>query len=94
MQKARIPVKRRELKAGLLNNLSWVLSTSPKDDIRDGKRSIELAAYLGVRRCLPVVPINLNQPEIVCAAESIPGSVPNYPLLDCRLRTRASRQAM
>ncbi len=27
----------------LLNNLAWVLSTSPDDDVRDGKRSIELA---------------------------------------------------
>lgn len=29
--------------AGLLNNLAWVLATSPKDDIRNGKRSLELA---------------------------------------------------
>ncbi len=29
--------------AGLLNNLAWVLSTSPKDDIRDGKRALEYA---------------------------------------------------
>jgi tetratricopeptide (TPR) repeat protein len=28
---------------GLLNNLAWVLSTSPKDEIRDGKRALELA---------------------------------------------------
>ena len=28
---------------GLLNNFSWVLSTSPKDDLRDGKRALELA---------------------------------------------------
>ena len=27
----------------ILNNLSWVLATSPKDDVRDGKRSIEMA---------------------------------------------------
>ena len=28
---------------GILNNLAWVLSTSPKDEVRDGKRAIELA---------------------------------------------------
>ncbi len=28
--------------SGLLNNLAWVLATSPQDGIRDGKRSIEL----------------------------------------------------
>ena len=28
---------------GLLNNLAWVLSTSPDDDVRDGKRAVELA---------------------------------------------------
>ena len=32
-----------EIKAGLLNNLSWVLSTSPDDEIRDGKKAVELA---------------------------------------------------
>jgi tetratricopeptide (TPR) repeat protein len=26
-----------------LNNLAWVLATSPQDDLRDGRRSIELA---------------------------------------------------
>ncbi|MFO1063164.1 MAG: hypothetical protein U0892_04760 [Pirellulales bacterium] len=34
-------------KAGVLNNLAWVLATSPKDDVRDGKRSVEL----GKRAC-------------------------------------------
>jgi tetratricopeptide (TPR) repeat protein len=29
--------------SGLLNNLAWVLATSPKDEVRDGKRSVELA---------------------------------------------------
>ncbi|MEX0937426.1 MAG: tetratricopeptide repeat protein [Pirellulales bacterium] len=29
--------------SGLLNNLAWVLATSPKDELRDGKRAIELA---------------------------------------------------
>ncbi len=28
--------------SGILNNLAWVLSTSPDDDVRDGKRAIEL----------------------------------------------------
>jgi len=28
---------------GLLNNFAWVLATSPDDNVRDGKRSIELA---------------------------------------------------
>ena len=27
---------------GILNNLAWVLATSPNDDVRNGKRSIEL----------------------------------------------------
>lgn len=27
----------------ILNNLAWVLATSPEDDLRDGKRAIELA---------------------------------------------------
>ena len=29
--------------AGLLNNLAWLLATSPEEDLRDGERSIELA---------------------------------------------------
>ena len=29
--------------SGLLNNLAWVLATSPDDKLRDGKRAIELA---------------------------------------------------
>ncbi|MBN1393522.1 MAG: tetratricopeptide repeat protein [Pirellulales bacterium] len=29
---------------GILNNLAWVLATSPDDKIRDGKRAVELAA--------------------------------------------------
>ena len=28
---------------GILNNLAWVLATSPQDKVRDGKRAIELA---------------------------------------------------
>jgi tetratricopeptide (TPR) repeat protein len=28
---------------GILNNLAWVLATSPMDDVRDGKRAVELA---------------------------------------------------
>jgi tetratricopeptide (TPR) repeat protein len=27
---------------GILNNLAWVLATSPKDEVRDGARSVEL----------------------------------------------------
>lgn len=33
--------------AGILNNLAWVLATSPKDDIRNGKRALEL----GLKAC-------------------------------------------
>ncbi len=29
--------------SGLFNNFAWVLATSPEDNLRDGKRSIELA---------------------------------------------------
>jgi tetratricopeptide (TPR) repeat protein len=29
--------------SGLLNNLAWVLATSPEDELRDGERSLELA---------------------------------------------------
>jgi tetratricopeptide (TPR) repeat protein len=29
---------------GLLNNLAWVLATSPDDELRDGKRAVELAS--------------------------------------------------
>ena len=29
--------------AGIFNNLSWVLATSPNDSVRDGKRAVELA---------------------------------------------------
>ena len=29
--------------SGVLNNLAWLLATSPDDDLRDGKRAIELA---------------------------------------------------
>lgn len=33
--------------SGLLNNLAWVLATSPNDDLRDGERSVEL----GLKAC-------------------------------------------
>ncbi len=33
----------RDEAAGVYNNLSWVLATSPVDSVRDGKRSVELA---------------------------------------------------
>jgi tetratricopeptide (TPR) repeat protein len=29
--------------AGILNNLAWVLATSPEDELRDGSRAVELA---------------------------------------------------
>lgn len=32
---------------GVLNNLAWVLATSPFDEVRDGKRAIELATKAG-----------------------------------------------
>jgi hypothetical protein len=32
---------------GSLNNLAWVLATSPQDDVRDAKRSVEL----GTKAC-------------------------------------------
>ncbi len=33
--------------SGALNNLAWVLATSPKDEVRDGKRSVKL----GLQAC-------------------------------------------
>ena len=35
--------REKETRSGLLNNLAWVLATSPDDSLRDGKRSVELA---------------------------------------------------
>ena len=35
--------RQKEIKSGLLNNLAWVLGTSPDDDLRDGERAVELA---------------------------------------------------
>jgi tetratricopeptide (TPR) repeat protein len=32
---------------GMLNNLAWVLATSPRDSLRDGRRAIELATKAG-----------------------------------------------
>lgn len=37
------PEEFKEEYSGLLNNLSWVMSTSPKDELRDGQRALELA---------------------------------------------------
>ncbi len=39
--------EKNEPDAGTVNNLAWVLATSPKPEIRDGKRSVEL----GLRAC-------------------------------------------
>lgn len=36
-------VKLQAKDAALLNNLAWVLATSPEKDLRDGKRAVELA---------------------------------------------------
>ncbi|RIK78330.1 MAG: hypothetical protein DCC67_11690 [Planctomycetota bacterium] len=36
-------IKLDPLDSGALNNFAWVLATSPDDDVRDGKRAIELA---------------------------------------------------
>jgi tetratricopeptide (TPR) repeat protein len=38
-----VAVKQSPKTSGLLNNLAWVLSTSPVEELRDGKRAIELA---------------------------------------------------
>lgn len=38
-----IPKDNKEQRFGVLNNLSWVLATSPKDEVRDGDRALELA---------------------------------------------------
>ena len=35
--------REQDTKVGVLNNLAWVLATSPQDEIRDGQRAIELA---------------------------------------------------
>ncbi len=34
----------KEARSGLLNNLAWVLATTPKDALRNGTRSVELGA--------------------------------------------------
>jgi tetratricopeptide (TPR) repeat protein len=38
-----VALKLKPKDPGVLNNLAWVLATSPDDKLRDGKRSIELA---------------------------------------------------
>ena len=41
---ASLPEKAKPTRdSGLLNNFAWLLSTSPEDDLRDGKRAIKLA---------------------------------------------------
>ena len=42
-----IPESEEDDKSGVLNNLSWVLSTSPADEVRNGKRALEL----GLKAC-------------------------------------------
>jgi tetratricopeptide (TPR) repeat protein len=37
-----VPAEDKEDRSGLLNNLAWVLATSPQDELRDGERSIKL----------------------------------------------------
>jgi tetratricopeptide (TPR) repeat protein len=37
-----VPVEEKEDRSGLLNNLAWVLATSPVDELRNGERSIKL----------------------------------------------------
>src|SRR5207244_8452289 len=37
-------LKRDPDNSGVLNNLAWLLSTSPDDSLRNGKRAIELAS--------------------------------------------------
>ena len=36
-------LKQQDDESGLLNNFAWVLATSPQDNVRDGKRAVELA---------------------------------------------------
>jgi tetratricopeptide (TPR) repeat protein len=36
-------VKQAPRESGLLNNLAWLLATSPDEQVRDGKRAVELA---------------------------------------------------
>ncbi len=36
-------IRLAEQDSGLLNNLAWVLATSPQDEVRSGERSVELA---------------------------------------------------
>ena len=38
-----VAIKQQPEHDGILNNLAWVLSTSPVDELRDGKRAVELA---------------------------------------------------
>jgi tetratricopeptide (TPR) repeat protein len=38
-----LPERQKDSQSGLINNLAWVLATSPEDRLRDGKRALELA---------------------------------------------------
>lgn len=42
-----VALKEQPMHSGILNNLAWVLATSPKDEVRNGKRAIEL----GTKAC-------------------------------------------
>ena len=48
---------------GILNNLAWVLATTPADDLRDGKRALELAT----KACEVT---NFSQPHILSTLAS------------------------
>jgi tetratricopeptide (TPR) repeat protein len=42
-------INRDEVDDGVLNNFAWVLATSPDDELRDGKRAVELATKAAER---------------------------------------------
>lgn len=47
-QALKLGIANPSLKSGILNNLAWVLATSPDDSLRNGKRSIELATEASI----------------------------------------------
>jgi tetratricopeptide (TPR) repeat protein len=56
---------------GILNNLAWVLATSPADDVRDGKRALELAT----KACEAT---NFSQPHILSTLASAYAEVGDF----------------